>query len=177
MLLLVLTVGYAFTSDNEVVEAKALESGNQNELMSCINSGSILSDVEVEIETEIEVKKAPFFELTDSERKTVECMVMGEAGNQSFEGMCLVAQCILNASQKDGILPSEVRNRYKYSGWSNSPSNDAILAVKTVFDDGDTVVDEPIMYFYNPKICKSSWHESQCFVLEEGDHRFFKEWD
>lgn len=42
-------------------------------------------------------------------------------------------------------------------------------------DQGETVVDEPILYFYNPALVTSDFHESQIFVIEEGGHRFFAE--
>ena len=48
-------------------------------------------------------------------------------------------------------------------------------AVAAVFDRGETVVDEPILYFYNPALVTSDFHESQIFVIEEGGHRFFAE--
>ena len=44
-----------------------------------------------------------------------------------------------------------------------------------MFDRGETVVDEPILYFYNPALVTSAFHESQIFVIEEGGHRFFAE--
>lgn len=49
------------------------------------------------------------------------------------------------------------------------------LTVAAVFDRGETVVDEPILYFYNPALVTSDFHESQIFVIEEGGHRFFTE--
>ena len=48
-------------------------------------------------------------------------------------------------------------------------------AVAAVFDRGETVVDEPILYFYNPALVPSDFYESQIFVIEEGGHRFFAE--
>ena len=117
----------------------------------------------------------PYFELTAEERRTAECIVMGEAGGESYEGKMLVAQCIINACKKDGIQPSEVRTRYKYSGWNENPSREAIEAVRAVFDRGETITDEPILYFYAPGLCDSTWHETQRFVVQEGGHRFFAE--
>lgn len=47
-------------------------------------------------------KKVPKdrYSLSDNERRIVECIVMGEAGHQSYRGKVLVAQCILNACKK-----------------------------------------------------------------------------
>ena len=66
--------------------------------------------------------------------------------------------------------------------WETDDLNNAIGilkadpdAVAAVFDRGETVVDEPILYFYNPALVTSDFHESQIFVIEEGGHRFFAE--
>lgn len=118
-----------------------------------------------------------YFPLTDDERRTVECMVMGEAGNQSLEGQMAVAQCILNACVGDDLRPSEVRGIYQYSGWSDHPSNRAQMAVERVFDDGYKVVDENILWFYNPAISEGRFHNTQKFVIEIGDHRFYAPWE
>lgn len=130
--------------------------------------------VEQIVEPIVEPPK-PFYYLTDEERSIVERIVMGESGGESYEGQVLVAQCLLNASLKDGIQPSEVRTKYKYAGWNNNPSESVKRAVSAVFDDGFKITEEPILYFYSPKNCYSGFHESQVFVVEVGGHRFFKE--
>lgn len=117
----------------------------------------------------------PFFMLNNEERRIAECIVMGEAGGESYKGQMLVAQCLLNACLEDGLQPSEVRTAYKYSGWNEYPSESVKKAVSAVFDRGEQVTDEPVKYFYAPKHCNSSWHETQTFVIEVGGHRFFKE--
>lgn len=129
----------------------------------------------VEIEPPIEVESV--FYLTDEERAIAEKIVMGESGNQPYEGQVLVAQCLLNASLKDGIQPSEVRVKYKYAGWHEEPTESVKQAVSAVFDDGYKVTDEFILYFYAPKYSKGSWHETQCHVITLGGHKFFKEWE
>lgn len=119
---------------------------------------------------------APVFELSDYERWVVECVVMGEAEGESWDGKVLVAQCLLNACLKDDLQPSEVRTKYKYSGWNEEPSTDVMTAVTAVFDDGHKVTSEPILYFYAPKYSQGKFHETQCHVITEGGHKFFKEW-
>lgn len=116
-------------------------------------------------------------DLTDYERWVAECIVMGESGGESYEGQILVAQCLLNACLKDNLLPSEVRTKYKYSGWNDSPSDSVKNAVKAVFDEGYKVTDEFILYFYAPKYSQGKWHETQHFIIEVGGHRFFAEWE
>lgn len=115
------------------------------------------------------------YTLTAEERDTVERVVMAEAGGESFEGKMLVAQCILTATEKTGLQPSEVVVKYKYTASRPEPSQSVKDAVAAVFDRGELVVDEPVMYFYNPAIVESEWHESQIFVIEVGGHRFFTE--
>lgn len=124
---------------------------------------------------EVNERPKPTFYLSNYERQVVECIVMGESGGESYNGQVLVAQCILNACLKDGIQPSRVRTKYQYSGWNSNPSDSVKEAVSAVFDDGYKVTNEPILYFYSPKYCTSSWHESQRFVIEVGGHRFFAE--
>lgn len=121
--------------------------------------------------------KEPSFLLSDYERWVAECIVMGESGSEPYDGQILVAQCIVNACLKDGLQPSEVRTKYKYSGWKQNPTESVKNAVSSVFDDGYRLVDEYILYFYAPKYSKGRWHETQRFVIEVGGHRFFAEWD
>lgn len=116
----------------------------------------------------------PYFPLTEEERTIVECIVMGESGGEPYEGQMLVAQCLLNACLKDGLQPSEVRTRYKYSGWNENPTESVQEAVRAVFDDGEIITNEPVLFFYAPRWCNSTWHETQIFVCEVGGHRFFK---
>ena len=115
------------------------------------------------------------YPLSASERDTVERVVMAEAGGECYEGQVLVAQCILNAAEKRGVDPSEAVVLYSYTKSRPDPTQRVKDAVAAVFDRGETVVDEPILYFYNPALVTSDFHESQIFVIEEGGHRFFAE--
>lgn len=114
------------------------------------------------------------YKLSDDERWVVECIVMGEAGHQSYKGKLLVAQCILNACLKEDLPPSEIRIKYQYSGWKENANKDVKRAIEQVFGDGELATSEPILYFYAPEYCTSDWHESQDYVLTEGGHKFFK---
>ena len=127
--------------------------------------------------TEIpEPTEAPVrFYLSASERDTVERVVMAESGGESFEGQMLVAQCILNAAEKEGVQPSEAVVIYSYTSNRPDPTQSVKDAVAAVFDRGEVAIDAPVMYFYNPALVTSDWHESQIFVIEEGGHRFFAE--
>lgn len=127
--------------------------------------------------TEIpEPTEAPVrFYLSASERDTVERVVMAESGGESFEGQMLVAQCILNAAEKEGVQPSEAVVIYSYTSNRPDPTQSVKDAVAAVLDRGEVAIDAPVMYFYNPALVTSDWHESQIFVAEVGGHRFFAE--
>lgn len=113
------------------------------------------------------------YKLTSAERKLIERVVMAEAGGEIYEGQMLVAQCILDACEIDGIRPAEAVKKYAYARSRPEPSGSVSKAVTSVFDLGETVVDEPVLYFYAPGRVKSQFHESQQFVCQVGGHRFF----
>lgn len=98
-----------------------------------------------------------------------------KAGGESFAGQMLVAQCILNAAEKEGVQPSEAVEIYSYTSNRPDPAQSVKDAVAAVFDRGEVAIDAPVMYFYNPALVTSTWHESQIFVAEVGGHRFFAE--
>lgn len=127
-------------------------------------------DPEVPPEAPTAVKR---YGLTDAERAIVEQVVMAESGAEGYDGMRLVAQCILNGCEKTAFRPDRLVIEYGYTKARKTPSADCKRAVDAVFDNGDTYTDESIHVFYAPAICKSAWHESQTFVLEYGGHRFF----
>ena len=93
---------------------------------------------------------APRFALSAAERGVVERVVMAEAGGESFEGQMLVAQCILNACEKTGTQPSEVVVTFKYAPARPDPTDSVREAVAAVFDAGEFITDEPVMFVYNP---------------------------
>lgn len=117
-----------------------------------------------------------FYPIDDSERQIVECLVEGESGNQSLEGRILVAQCIYNACVQDDLLPSQVKNKYGYQGWSDNPSDETKEAVSAVFDRGEMGVEDNILWFCTIASSKraKSFHATQEFVVEVGNHRFYK---
>lgn len=113
--------------------------------------------------------------LTAAERDTVERVVMAEAGAEPYEGQIAVAQCILNACEREGKRPDEIVVEYQYTDMRPEPTNEVKAAVSAVFDYGETVTDAEILYFYAPELCDSEWHESQTYVCTIGEHRFFGE--
>lgn len=128
----------------------------------------------VETEPAAEVDK-PYYPLVEDERQLLEQIVMAEAGNQGLTGQMLVAQCILTACLDDDIRPEEAIERYQYTKPHSEPTVETREAVAAVFDRGELPSTEPIKYFYSPKYCDGHWHETQVFVMEYRDHKFFRE--
>lgn len=112
------------------------------------------------------------YDITTEDKITLERIVEGEAGGESFEGKCWVATCLRNAMEKDGLTADQVRVSYQYSGWKENVSEETERAVAEVFERGNKTNDS-VLWFYAPKWCNSKWHESQQFVAEIGSHRFF----
>lgn len=114
--------------------------------------------------------------VTGEDRELLEALIMGEAGNQGFIGVALVAQCIKDAMVYRGYeTVAEVRAKLKYSGSiTKTPNEDVKKAVAYIFDEGGYAVKHPIMYFYSCKNgIKNGFHETQEFVVQYKYHRFF----
>ena len=116
----------------------------------------------------------------DEERRYVERVVMQEAGNQPYEGMLAVTQCILNTCLKEGKSAYEVvtaPDQYA-SPYRGEPNEFILMAVSDVFDNGLKAREEPIMYFYSTVGgYVSKWHENSPkleYVCTIEDHKFFK---
>lgn len=116
------------------------------------------------------------YPLTDEERRLVNEVVMAESGNQPYCGQMGVAQCLLNDCERSGIRPAEAVLEYQYTPNRVEPSESVQKAVSAVFDRGEVVTDEVILWFYAPdRVDGTPWHESQRHVLTINDHKFFAE--
>ena len=114
------------------------------------------------------------YELTDEERMAVECAVMCEAGGEGSRGQMMVAQCILDGAQRNGLGGIESIAKYQDASTSYSNVTDEVKeSVSRVFDDGERVTEEKADLWYNPALVQSSWHEEQHYVITIGMHRFF----
>lgn len=113
--------------------------------------------------------------LTEQDRDILERLVMGEAGGEGIEGAALVAQAIRDTMVYKGFDSVEsVRKALSYSGTlTKEPNQDVKDACSYIFDQGGYAVKHKVFYFYAPKRVKSSFHESQQFIIEYGGHRFF----
>lgn len=129
--------------------------------------------------------KAPevYYPISEEDRYVIECIVAGESKYEPLLGKMAVAQCILNAMIRDNMTANEVRIQYQYSGWdenlkSKDPEEWAEVchAVWCVFDNGEKVTQENILWFYNPNKAAGKFHNTQKFVIEIGNHRFYSPW-
>lgn len=118
------------------------------------------------------------YAIPPDQRSELEQLVMGEAGDQGFEGAACVAQCIRDAFVYDCYTNiTDLRHALKYAGLLTEPNQDVKDAVAYIFDEGNGAVQHRMLYFYSgwpEKIQK--WHESQHFILEYKEHRFFDRW-
>lgn len=126
-------------------------------------------------ERETPEERADSYPLTDEEFYAVCAVVMEEAGGEPYEGQIAVAQCIRNACELDQTDPVYVLNNYGYTRPARAWTESVSRAVNAVFWLGEKAVDEPIRYFYAPKLSEGRWHEQEReFVCEIGGHRFFR---
>ena len=150
-------------------ELKAQESALKCE----IGASEKISGDNVENRKAVYIEESPIdYPITEDDRETLEHIVEGEAGGESYDGKLWVATCLRNAMEKDDLSAEQVRISYQYAGWGETVSDDTKKAVSRVFDFGDTTHDS-VLWFYAPEWCESEWHESQQFVAEIGGHRFF----
>lgn len=144
------------------------------------------SQIEAETETESTYRYANLVHLTDSERKLVYDILANEVGSASYRDKLLVAEAFYNGLVYNKCSPQKLAKgqydaiRTGFDAFKQecircgvTYYEDIIKAVEEVFDKNNMPSDEFVLYFYNPKTCKSSWHERQKFVEDTGAHRYF----
>lgn len=114
-------------------------------------------------------------EMTDKDLDIAQRLVMGEAGTMGFYGCCLVAQSIRDTYYYGHFKSiNDVRIGYGYDGSiKHKPNEAAKKAVKYILKEGNSVIQHRILYFYNPRLCASKFHEKQEYLLTYKDVRFF----
>ena len=142
----------------------------------------VLPEIEPEIliaDSEFEYYDSPIH-LSEDDRWVVESVVAGEAGGEPYDGKKAVAQCIFDAMLKNGWTARQVRDNYGYDGWNPDLDKqdrvaymDVVDAVSDVFDRGKFVTEKPILFFYNPAIVYSGFHEAQEYWGSIANHKFF----
>lgn len=165
-------------SEIEKASAKSRSEIKIENLDYVLNARYLMLDLQNQ-ETEVE-NQALFFELSDEDRTTICHIVAGEAKGESIEGKMAVAQCLLNAMAKEQMSAKEIKSKYKYSGWDSNLQNsnpdlwaEVVEAVSRVFDDGEFISENPILFFYAPKYAKGKWHETLPHDQTIGGHKFF----
>ena len=133
----------------------------------------------VEQESEIERYKSPI-NLTEDDRWFIESVMAGECAYEPYKGKLAVAQCYFDAMVKSGLSAREVKEVYQYAGWNPDLDKqdrkmyiEVMDAVHDIFDMGQFVTEKPILFFYAPSLCDSTWHESQNYAMTIGGHKFF----
>lgn len=154
------------------------------------NGSQIETETKPETKTESQpvstYRYANLVHLTDSERKLVYDIVANEVGSCSYRDKLLVAQAFYDGLVYNKCSPQKLAKgqydaiRTGFDAFKQecircgvTYYEDIIKAVEEVFDKNNMPSDEFVLYFYNPKICKSSWHERQKFVEDTGAHRYF----
>lgn len=137
------------------------------------------SDAEEVLEVEVSEHIETVFSLSQDERYIVEQVVMRECGNEPYEGIVAVAQCIYNTAIYKEMSPAGVVSvPGQYASPSKEAANENVkMAVSQVFDLEEFCVEEPIMFFYAPKYSAGTWHESSPnleYACTIGGHKFFK---
>lgn len=177
MLLLLVALGFCLltilTDSNDAKYAEYEEQIQQLEQRNAVLQTRV-NELKDQNEALQEKADSATYPLTSAERELICGVVMAEAGGQGVEGQMLVAQCIRNACEIDGIDPATAIERYQYAAPKSEVTDDVKRAVSAVFDEGLGYTDEAIMYFYAPDVVYSAWHETQDYVLMHGDHKFFK---
>lgn len=182
---LILVLGFEILTAIFIVDYRAIEIKSEikkQDLEKLIgnNSEVINSKNQNQLDLYMIEYDKPFYPITEDDRYVIECIVAGEAKGEPTEGKMAVAQCLLNAMAKDGLSASDVRKKYQYSGWDDELQNSnpdcwakVCEAVNRVFDDGEFVSENPILYFYAPELVYSRWHESLNHAVTIGGHKFF----
>lgn len=114
-------------------------------------------------------------DLTEKDIDIAGRLIMGEAGTMGFYGCCLVAQAIRDTYVMGNFKSIDaVRKGYGYDGSIKyKPNAAASKAVKYILQEGHSVVQHRLLYFYNPRLCQSRWHETRNYILTYKDVRFF----
>lgn len=175
------------------IEAKSVQYDNSS-------SAEIENDSQIEAETKTEsqptstYRYANLVSITNDERYLAYCIIAGEVGPCSYKDKLYVAQCLYNAKVRCKLTAGDhkghslfdIRSEYGYAGYTDFNAfkqecinsgvtyyEDIIKAVNEVFDNFNMPSDEFVLYFYNPKKCKSGFHESQKFIEQTSAHKYF----
>lgn len=117
-------------------------------------------------------------ELTQEECDMLVTVILAECRGEEVMGQIAVAQCIRDMMEYSGAAAIEVVQKYGYATEILAPvseetRNIAKDVITKVFVQGVRATPYRILFFYNPDVVKSEWHESQKYVMTLGRHKFF----
>lgn len=110
------------------------------------------------------------WKLSSSDLNLLYKIVMAEAGGESVKGQKIIAQAILDRASYYNSFAKACKQV------SQNPKSAVTNQVKksvTAVVNGERITTSKVIWWYNPKSTKSSWHESKNYVTTIGNHRFF----
>lgn len=175
------------------IEAKSVQydnsSGTETE-----NNSQIEAETKTESQSTSTYRYANLASITNDERYLAYCIIAGEVGPYSYKDKLYVAQCLYNAKVRCKLTAGDhkrhslfdIRSEYRYAGYTDFNAfkqkcinsgvtyyEDIIKAVNEVFDNFNMPSDEFVLYFYNPKKSKGTFHETQKFIEQTSVHKYF----
>ena len=128
---------------------------------------------------EEELLNEPYYFLDEEDKEMIIAIVAGEAKGEDYEGKLAVAQCILDNLIYENTTIENIK--WKFDGYDSELKkeneeawDECKKAVEAVFDKGERVINEPLLWFYNRKTTYSSFHEEKTkYVGDWGNHSFF----
>ena len=119
------------------------------------------------------------YQMDKTSLKEVLGVIMAESHN-TYESKLATANVILNQKAMYPLLTMSetLRISKQWETVTNGrfkevePDKDSVLALVDAMN-GVTNVDKAV-YFYNPNLCQSDWHETQIYVATIGDQRYFE---
>ena len=126
------------------------------------------------IQEEVDKEQTYAYNISDTERNLIEHVVMGLAENEDTITQKAIAQCILNACIAFDERPDYIVKILRYTEYRPTPSTEVKQSVSNIFDKGELVLEQDVLFLYNYKQSDSIWHESQEYVCTIGSYKFFK---
>lgn len=117
-------------------------------------------------------------ELTQDECDLLLNVILAECRGEEVMGQIAVAQCIRDMMEYSGASAVDVISKYGYATEILAPVSEETRSIAKdvitkVFVQGVRATPYRILFFYNPDVVKSEWHESQKYVMTLGRHKFF----
>ncbi len=106
--------------------------------------------------------------LSSSDLNKLYKIVMGEAGSESVRGQKMIAQAVLDRAAYYNSFSKACSGLATKSSVTSQVKNSVNAVV-----NGERVTTTRVLWWYNPKATKSSWHESKTYVTTIGNHKFF----